>query len=95
MSISREDVQHIALLARMHLTDSEIDELTPQLSAILGHIAVLQEVDVSKIVPSATVLAPIDTMRADVAAPSFPPDEILANAPEREDDYARVKAVME
>ncbi len=95
MSISREDVQHIALLARLRLTEEEIASLTPQLSGILEHIAVLQEVDVSDVPPSATILPRASVMRDDQPAPSLPVDVLLANAPEREDDYLRVKAVFE
>ncbi|MBA3825301.1 MAG: Asp-tRNA(Asn)/Glu-tRNA(Gln) amidotransferase subunit GatC [Ktedonobacterales bacterium] len=95
MSISREEVQHIALLARLRLTDEEAERMRAQLSAILGHIAVLQEADVSDVPPSVSILPPIETFRADEAAPSLPPDELLANAPEREEDYLRVKAVLE
>jgi aspartyl-tRNA(Asn)/glutamyl-tRNA(Gln) amidotransferase subunit C len=95
MSISREDVQHIALLARLRLTDEEVERMREQLSAILGHIAVLQEADVSDVPPSVSILPPIETFRVDEAAPSLPLDELLANAPEREEAYLRVKAVME
>ncbi len=95
MSISREEVQHIALLARMRLTEEEIGLMTTQLSGILEHIGVLQEVDVSGIAPSVTLLPESGVMRDDISAPSFPVDEMLANAPEREDVYLRVKAVLE
>lgn len=95
MSISREDVQHIALLARMHLTEDELDLMAAQLSGILNHIAVLQEADVSDVPPSATLLPAAGVMRADEPRPSFPPDELLANAPDRAEDYLRVKAVLE
>lgn len=95
MSISREDVEHIALLARMRLTDEEITALTTQLSDILGHIAVLQEVDVSQVSPSATILPPGDVLRTDQSAPSLPVSDLLANAPDHEENYLRVKAVLE
>ncbi|HKD77405.1 MAG TPA: Asp-tRNA(Asn)/Glu-tRNA(Gln) amidotransferase subunit GatC [Ktedonobacterales bacterium] len=99
MSISRDDVQHIAQLARMRLTDNEVTELATQLSGILEHIAVLQEADVSAVPPSTATLTPIGpdsaTMSDDRIVPSYPPDELLANAPEREGNYARVKAVLE
>ena len=95
MSISREDVEHIALLARMRLTDEETTALTTQLSDILGHIAVLQEVDVSQVAPSATILPPGDVLRVDQSAPSLPVSDLLANAPDHEENYLRVKAVLE
>jgi aspartyl-tRNA(Asn)/glutamyl-tRNA(Gln) amidotransferase subunit C len=94
-SLTREEVQHVALLARLRLTDDEIAAITPQLAGILEHIAALQEVDVSGVSPSVSILPPISTMRADVAEPSYPPETLLANAPEREDDFLRVRAVLE
>jgi aspartyl-tRNA(Asn)/glutamyl-tRNA(Gln) amidotransferase subunit C len=95
MSISRKDVQHIALLARMRLTEDELQQMAAQLSGILEHIAVLQEADVSDVPPSVSTLPPIEDLRTDIVAPSFPVDELLANAPEREESYIRVKAVLE
>ena len=95
MSISRKDVQHIALLARMRLSDDEMQRMTEQLSGILEHIAVMQEADVSDVPPSASTLPPIEQLRPDVDAPSYPIDVLLANAPEREENYIRVKAVLE
>jgi aspartyl-tRNA(Asn)/glutamyl-tRNA(Gln) amidotransferase subunit C len=95
MSISRSEVEHIALLARMRLSEDELTRMTDQLAGILEHIAVLQEADVSDVPPSASTLPPIDHFRPDTAAPSMPPDVLLANAPERDDNYLRVKAVLE
>ncbi len=95
MSISREDVQHIALLARMHLTEDELNVMARQLSGILEHIAVLQEADVSGVALTATLLPQSGVMRADVPQPSYSPDLLLANAPDREEQYLRVKAVLD
>lgn len=95
MSISREDVEHIAKLARMRLTEDEIIAMTTQLSSILGHIAVLQEADVSGVETTPTLQPHAGIMSDDIVRPSYPPSELLANAPERENDYARVKAVLE
>ena len=95
MSITRKDVQHIALLARMRLSDDEMQRMTEQLSGILEHIAVLQEADVSDVPPSVSILPPIEQLRHDEAAPSYPIEVLLTNAPEREESYIRVKAVLE
>jgi aspartyl-tRNA(Asn)/glutamyl-tRNA(Gln) amidotransferase subunit C len=95
MSITREDVQHIAELGRLRLTEDEIERMAEQLSGILEHIAVLQEADVSQVPETASTLPPIDHFRPDVAALSLPPSELLANAPAREENYLRVKAVLE
>lgn len=95
MSLSREEVQHIAQLARLYLTEDETATMSSQLSGILEHISVLQEVDVSSVPPSASVL-PVDTiLRADIPVESLSPDELLVNAPEREENFVRVKAVLE
>ena len=95
MSISRQDVQHIALLARMRLSETELQQMAEQLSGILEHIGVLQEADISDVPPSASTLPPIEDLRVDEAAPSYPVDALLANAPAREESYLRVKAVLE
>lgn len=95
MSISRDDVQHIALLARMQLSAEELDRMTAQLAGILTHIAVLNEADVSGVAASATLAPQAGVMRADEIAPSYPIDELLANAPDREDRFVRVRAVLD
>ncbi len=95
MSITREEVQHIALLGRLRLTEDEIERMAEQLSGILEHIAVLQEADVSQVPATASPLPPIDHFRPDTVAPSLPPSELLANAPAREENYVRVKAVLD
>lgn len=95
MSISRDDVEHIAMLARMRLSDEELNRMTEQLAGILEHIAVLQEADTSDVPPSAATIPPVDHFREDLTAPSFPTEDLLANAPEREEGYLRVKAVLE
>jgi aspartyl-tRNA(Asn)/glutamyl-tRNA(Gln) amidotransferase subunit C len=96
MNISHKEVEHIARLARMRLTEEETTKLATELSSILEHIAVLQEADVSS-VQANLQLAPlmISGLRNDESIPSFTPDELLANAPERENDFARVRAVLE
>jgi aspartyl-tRNA(Asn)/glutamyl-tRNA(Gln) amidotransferase subunit C len=95
MKLSREEVLHIARLARIGLTEAEITRFSEQLSHLLENFEVLQEVDTENIPPTAQSVALQSVMRDDEVAPSFPPDDILANAPKREGDCFRVRAVLE
>jgi aspartyl-tRNA(Asn)/glutamyl-tRNA(Gln) amidotransferase subunit C len=95
MKLSREEVLHIARLARIDLTEDEIKRFSEQLSNILENFEVLQQVDTTDVPPTAQAVALQSVMREDEVRPSFPPDDILANAPRRESDCFRVKAVLE
>jgi aspartyl-tRNA(Asn)/glutamyl-tRNA(Gln) amidotransferase subunit C len=95
MAITRGDVEHVAYLARLGLTDDEIDRLAQQLSNILETMQSMDRLDTSAIPPTASVLPLRDVMRDDEPRPSYPPAEILANAPRREDDAFLVPAVLE
>lgn len=95
MKLNREEVLHIARLARVGMTETDIDKLREQLSNILENFQALQEVDTTNVPPTAQSIPLQDVMRADEVAPSLPPDEVLANAPRREDDLFRVRAVLE
>ena len=95
MKLSREEVLRIARLARVGLTEEEIDRLSEQLSNILENFDILQQVDTSDVPPTAQSIALQSVMRDDEAAPSLPPGDILANAPRREGDCFRVRAVLE
>lgn len=95
MKISREEVLHIARLARVALTEEEVDRFSEQLSNLLEHFEVLQQVDTENVPPTAQSVDLHDVMREDEVRPSYPPDEILANAPRRDEDCFRVKPVLE
>ena len=95
MKLSREEVLHIARLARVGLTEAEMTRLGEQLSNILENFEVLQQVDTTGVPPTAQAAALQSVMREDEVAPSFPADDILANAPRREGDCFRVRAVLE
>jgi aspartyl-tRNA(Asn)/glutamyl-tRNA(Gln) amidotransferase subunit C len=95
MKLSRDEVLHIARLARVGLTESEITRLSEQLSHILENFEILQQVDTTDVPPTTQSVALQSVMRDDEVAPSFPPDDILANAPRREGDCFRVRAVLE
>jgi aspartyl-tRNA(Asn)/glutamyl-tRNA(Gln) amidotransferase subunit C len=94
-SISRDDVEHVANLARLHLTDDEIDRMQTQLSNILEAIETLRDVDTSHVGPTASVIQLENVMRDDVAADPLQRDAALANAPLREGPMLRVPVVLE
>jgi aspartyl-tRNA(Asn)/glutamyl-tRNA(Gln) amidotransferase subunit C len=95
MKLSREEVLHIARLARVALTEAEITRMSEQLSNLLEHFEVLQQVNTEGVPPTAQSVALQSVMRDDVVAPSLSPEEVLANAPRREDDCFRVRAVLD
>lgn len=95
MAISREQVEHVAHLARLGLSDDEIDRFQQQLSQILGHMQALDTVDTSAIPPTAQVIPVSSVMRDDVVRPSLPVEEVLRNAPRREGDFFKVPPVLE
>jgi aspartyl-tRNA(Asn)/glutamyl-tRNA(Gln) amidotransferase subunit C len=96
MALTRIQVQHIANLARLKLSDAEIDRMTQQLSAILDYAARLQELDTEAIPPTASVVPLQNVMRADQVVPSLPRDQVLANAPDKSEDgeFFRVRAIL-
>lgn len=93
--ISRSEVEHVALLARLGLTDDEIDRMQAQLSHILETIAQLRDVDTSAIDPTAQVIELENVMRRDEARPGLSREAALANAPQREGALLRVAEVLE
>lgn len=92
--ITRADVEHVAELARLHLTDEELDRMQVQLSRILEAIEVLREVDTSQVGPTATVLNLENVMRDDEPADGISREAALANAPLREGEHLRVPRVL-
>jgi aspartyl-tRNA(Asn)/glutamyl-tRNA(Gln) amidotransferase subunit C len=95
LMISRADVEHVAALARLGLTDDEIERLVPQLSRILEAVGKLSDVDTSSVGPTAQVIALENVMRDDVARPGMSRDVALAEAPLREGSLLRVPVVLE
>jgi len=96
MKLSREEVLHIALLARLGLTEAEVDSLREQLSDILENFEVLKQVDTTDVSPTTQSIPLQNVMRNDdEVAPSLPPDQILANATQTEEGFFRVRAVLE
>ncbi len=95
MKLDRATVEHIATLARIGLTEDELERMGEQLSSILDHISSLQEVDTDDIPPTAQVIQLENVMRDDVVQPSLPREVALANAPKSEDGYLKVNAVLD
>ncbi len=81
MSLSERDVRHVALLARLALSDDEVEAMRTDLNSILGHIDEIQRLDLEGVEPMAHATAVVNVTREDVCAPSFPQDVAVANAP--------------
>ncbi len=95
MPLTPEEVRHNARLARVGLSDDEVSRFQNQLSQILDYFERLQEVDTENVPPTAHTLAMHNVMRDDEPHPSIDKEEVLANAPQREGDHFRVRAVLE
>lgn len=95
MSLTREEVEHIAELARLDLTEAEKSRFREQLSAILEYAARLQSLDTSQIPPTSTVLATRSPLRPDVPAQGLSTQQALENAPRPEAGQFRVPPVLE
>jgi len=92
MAISRDEVLHVAQLARLALTDEEVERLGGQLDAILEAVAKVSELDLSDVEPTSHPLDLVNVWGDDEPRPSLPLDEALVNAPEREGGFFRVPA---
>ncbi|UCG55520.1 MAG: Asp-tRNA(Asn)/Glu-tRNA(Gln) amidotransferase subunit GatC [Dehalococcoidia bacterium] len=95
MDLSREEVLHIARLARLGLTDAEVNKLREQLSHILQSFVALQQVDTGGVPPTAQPNPLKNVLKEDNIEPSLPQDEVLVNAPNRDNEFFRVRAVLE
>jgi len=93
-TLSRRDVEHVAHLARLGLTEAEVVELEGQLNHILEQFAVLSELDTETIAPTARVVELENVLRDDDVRPSLEREQALANAPERTDSHFVVPAVL-
>jgi aspartyl-tRNA(Asn)/glutamyl-tRNA(Gln) amidotransferase subunit C len=92
MAISRNEVVHVARLARLALTDEELDRFAGQLDAILEAVGKVSELDLSGVEPTLQPLELSNVWAEDAPQPSLPVEDALANAPEVEDDAFRVPA---
>jgi aspartyl-tRNA(Asn)/glutamyl-tRNA(Gln) amidotransferase subunit C len=90
MAITREEVLHVARLARLELTEAEVERLTGELGAILEAVGKVAELDLSDVPPTSHPLALVNSWDEDEPHESLGLDEVFANAPQREDDLFRV-----
>lgn len=95
MRLTPEEVEHVALLARLRLADAERRQFTSQLNSILEHFERLQQLDTSGVLPMSHAVVMLNTFREDEPAPSLTSDEALQNAPDRNRDCFRVPRVIE
>lgn len=93
--ISKEDVEHVALLSRVDLSDEELELFQSQLAKILEHMDKLNELDTGDVEPMASVMGLSNVFRDDERRPSLPTSDALANAPERTEDSFKVPPVVE
>jgi aspartyl-tRNA(Asn)/glutamyl-tRNA(Gln) amidotransferase subunit C len=94
MSISRQDVEKVALLARLQLTEAELATMTEQLGQIVGYVDQLAEVDSEGIEPMAHAIEVQNVFRGDSVAESLPRQDALANAPHHDERGYLVPAVL-
>ncbi|GFG76616.1 Asp-tRNA(Asn)/Glu-tRNA(Gln) amidotransferase subunit GatC [Mycobacterium botniense] len=92
--ISRDEVAHLAKLARLALTDAELDSFAGQLDAILSHVSQIQTVDVSGVTPTGSPLKDVNVTRPDTVRPSLTQQEALAQAPEAVDGRFAVPRIL-
>jgi aspartyl-tRNA(Asn)/glutamyl-tRNA(Gln) amidotransferase subunit C len=95
MALTPEEVRKVAALARLELSDAEVEAMARQLSAIVAYVDQLQRLDTSQVEPLAHALDVSNVFRADEPAPSLPVEQALANAPQRQGPFFRVPAVLD
>ncbi len=95
MTLSRDDVRHVAMLCRLELRPGEEEFYAEQLGAILAHIDRLREVDTETIPPTAQVVPLVNRMRDDEPRPGLTQEQAVANAPEARDGFFVVRAILE
>ena len=93
-NITLEEVAHIALLARLQLTDEEIAEYTPQIDRLLGYFRQLQNLDTTGVPTTSHAIEMTNVWREDAARPSLPVEEVVANAPEARDGLFVVPLIV-
>lgn len=94
MSLTRQEVEHIAELARLGLTEEEKELFAGQLSAILDYFQVLQQLDTDLVPPTTTAIPQENVMFEDEVEPSSSREDILSNAPDAVDGFFRVRAIL-
>ncbi len=93
--IDRKDVEHVARLTRLALTEAELERMREQLNSILTHLDTLRGVDTEGVEPTAHAVDLVNVMREDEVEPCLPQDSMLANAPDRSGELFRVPRIIE
>ena len=93
--ITIAEVEHVARLARLDLSEAEKERMRSQLDAILTYIDKLRQLDTRDVEPTSHAIPMVNVMREDEARPCLPTEEMLVNAPEREGDFFRVPRIIE
>jgi aspartyl-tRNA(Asn)/glutamyl-tRNA(Gln) amidotransferase subunit C len=93
--IERKDVEHVARLTRLQLSEAEVERVRGELNSILAHLDTLRAVDTTGVEPTSHTVDIVNVMREDEVEPTFPPDAMLANAPDRRGELFRVPRIIE
>ncbi len=95
MKLSDEQVRHIAWLARLGLSDEEVEKFSLQLSNILENVEILQQVDTANVLPATHTIPLQNVLRKDDVAKSYSQSEVLSNAPKQAEKCFKVQAILE
>ena len=95
MKITKDEVTHVAKLARLRFTEAEMEKFTHQLNDILAYVDKLNQLDTKDVTPTSHVLPITNVFREDEVRDSLAVESMLANAPEREENFVRVPRIME
>ena len=95
VAFSAAEVRHLASLARIGMTEAEVEAFRSELGAILSHVQALTAVDTAGVPPTNNGADLLNVQRVDASRPPLPVEAVLANAPQREADYFRVQAVLD
>jgi aspartyl-tRNA(Asn)/glutamyl-tRNA(Gln) amidotransferase subunit C len=93
--IDRKDVEHVARLTRLALTDAELERMREQLNSILAHLDTLRAVPTEGVEPTSHAVDVVNVMREDEVEPCLPHDAVLGNAPDRSGEFFRVPRIIE
>ncbi len=94
MKISRNEVEHVALLARLKLSEEEMNQYTEQLNSILEYAAMLEQIDTNDVSPTAHAVQLYNVLREDEVKPSMAQEKVFKNAPEAEEGFFRVPRIV-
>jgi aspartyl-tRNA(Asn)/glutamyl-tRNA(Gln) amidotransferase subunit C len=93
-TITTDDVRHVAKLARLHMTQSELEKITKELGSILQYVNKIGQLDVKNVPPMAHALPIHNVLREDVVEPALPVEKVLRNAPDRDGDFFAVPKII-